>query len=75
MRDVPSLFRLITVGAATRPFSAGITRLELTRCQRMWESIPISRQANEVLELPVTDAGILANLDTPEDYARLMERL
>jgi len=32
-------------------------------------------QANEVLELPVTDAGILANLDTPEDYARLMERL
>jgi molybdenum cofactor cytidylyltransferase len=32
-------------------------------------------QVNEVLELPVTDAGILANLDTPEDYARLMDRL
>jgi molybdenum cofactor cytidylyltransferase len=25
-----------------------------------------------LLELPVTDAGILANLDTPEDYAQLL---
>jgi molybdenum cofactor cytidylyltransferase len=30
--------------------------------------------ANETLELPVTDPGVLANLDTPEDYARLRER-
>jgi molybdenum cofactor cytidylyltransferase len=27
---------------------------------------------HEVLELPVADASILANLDTPEDYARLL---
>jgi molybdenum cofactor cytidylyltransferase len=27
--------------------------------------------ANETLEVAVTDPGILANLDTPEDYARL----
>jgi molybdenum cofactor cytidylyltransferase len=30
--------------------------------------------ADETRELPVTDSGILANLDTPEDYTRLRER-
>ena len=30
--------------------------------------------AAETLELPVTDPGVLVNLDTPEDYARLRDR-
>jgi molybdenum cofactor cytidylyltransferase len=32
----------------------------------------LREHSDDVLELPVTDPGILANLDTPEDYARLL---
>ena len=34
----------------------------------------LRRLGAETRELAVEDAGILANLDTPEDYARLRER-
>lgn len=62
-RGHPALFRWHhAAGINAMPKDAGINSY-------------LHAQANEVLELPVTDAGILANLDTPEDYARLMERL
>jgi molybdenum cofactor cytidylyltransferase len=33
----------------------------------------LRRHTNETLELPVPDPGILTNLDTPEDYARMCD--
>jgi CTP:molybdopterin cytidylyltransferase MocA len=35
----------------------------------------LREHVSETVELPVADAGVLTNLDTPEDYARLVERL
>jgi molybdenum cofactor cytidylyltransferase len=35
----------------------------------------VRRHADQVLEMPVRSAAILEDLDTPEDYARLRERL
>ncbi len=32
------------------------------------------RQSSRIIELPVSDAGILINVDTPEDYENLLRR-
>ena len=34
----------------------------------------LSRHPDEVLDVPVTDAGVLLDMDTPEEYARLTMR-
>jgi molybdenum cofactor cytidylyltransferase len=38
-------------------------------------NVYLRERAAERLEVPVTDAGVLADLDTPEDYERLCERV
>jgi molybdenum cofactor cytidylyltransferase len=35
----------------------------------------LGSRAAEMLEVPVTDAGVLADLDTPDDYERLRQRV
>ena len=54
---------------------------EMTPWQNFMENLPpdvgintyFRQHASQTAELPVSDVGILANLDTPEDYGRLTE--
>jgi molybdenum cofactor cytidylyltransferase len=60
-RGHPTLFRWRhAAGIRTLPMNVGMNSY-------------LRAHTDEVLELPVNNPGILVNLDTPEDYARLCE--